>query len=309
LPSILVQYDGNNVETRTFRTHLRALAWGIHRPDPILVGNGGEVVRIQKDEILRLNPNTKHNLRAVSVNPTNNSALMVGNAGTALLLSEDGNFRKLSSLTTENLRAVAWNPKGDLALIAGNNGALMKYHDNRIETIDDGRANLRDISWQHASDQALVTSNCFAEEFIPSPNLFTYETKSDALRAVNEGRSDLIGVDWRPDDAYALVLGYDVVWHNGLIAKFHDNTLSPIKFENNPVYPVAVRWDPKGKAAAIATATAQAGTGNGQLSLWDGESFSALYSSDEFFFSRVSWAPDGSKLAAIASTDTRTFNC
>jgi WD40 repeat protein len=309
LSSILILYNGDRVETRLFRTDFRALAWDSHGPVPILVGNGGEVIRIGKGEILRLNPNTKHNLRAVSVNPTNNSALIVGNVGTALLLNEDGNFRKLSTLTTENLRAVSWNPKGDLALIAGNNGALMKYYDNHIQTIDDGRANLRDISWQHASDQALLTSNCFAEEFIPSPNLFTYETKSDALTAVNEGRSDLIGVDWRPDDAYALVLGYDVVWHNGLIAKFHENTLSPIKFENNRVYPVAVRWDPKGKAAAIATATAQAGAGKSQLSLWDGESFTALYSSSEYSFSRVSWAPDGFKLAAIASTDTRTFNC
>lgn len=309
MPSILVQYDGNKVETKTFPTHLRALAWGTHDPDPILVGNGGEVIRIQKGEILRLNPETKHNLRAVSVNPTNNSALMVGNAGTAILLHEDGQFRKLSVFTHENLRAVAWNSKGNLALIVGNNGAIMKYSGDRIETIDGGRASLRDISWRHDSDQALVTSNCFAEEFIPSPNLFAYESKSDAVRSANEGRCDLIGVDWRPDGAYALVVGYDVVWHNGLIAKFHENTLSPIEFETKRVYPVAVRWDPKGKVAAVATATAQAGIGDGQLSVWDGESFTVLYSSKEFFFSRVSWAPDGIKLAGIASTATRTYNC
>ena len=309
MPSILVQYDGNKVETRTFRTDLRALAWDTHGPYLILVGNCGEVVRIQKGEAIRLHTDTKHNLRAVSVNPTNNSALIVGNAGTALLLHEDGEFTELSTSTFENLRAVAWNPKGNLALIAGNSGVLVKYYDDHIETIDYGRANLRDISWRHASDQALVTSNCFAEEFIPSPNLFTYEAKSDEVRSVNEGRSDLIGVDWKPDDAYALVLGYDVIWHNGLIAKFDENTLSPIKFENKRVYPVAVRWDPKGKAAAIATATAQTGTGNGQLNLWNGENFRTIYSSNEFFFSDVSWALDGFKLAGIASTDTRTFNC
>ncbi len=309
MSSILVLYDGNRIETRLFRTNFRALALDRHGPDLLLVGNGGKVIRIREGEIHRLNPNTKHNLRAISVNPTNDSALIVGNAGTALLLDEDGNFRKLSTLTNENLRTVAWNPKGDLAVIAGNNGALMKYYDNHIETIDNGRANLRDISWRHSSDQALVASNCFAEEFIPSPNLFTYETKSNVLRGANEGRSDLIGIDSKPDDAYALVVGYDVVWHNGLIAKFQENTLSPIKFENSRVYPVAVRWDPKGKAAAIATATTQVGTGNGQLILWDGERFTSLYSSNEFFFSRVSWAPDGSKLAGIASTDTRTFNC
>jgi len=185
----------------------------------------------------------------------------------------------------------------------------MKYFDNHIETIDNGRANLRDISWRHTSDQALVASNCFAEEFVPSTNLFTYETATNVLRGANEGRSDLIGIDWRPDDAYALVVGYDVVWHNGLIARFRENRLSPIKFENSRVYPVAVRWDPKSTAAAIATANTQAGTGNGQLTLWDGERFTPLYNSNQFFFSRVSWAPDGSKLAGIGSTATRTFNC
>ncbi len=267
------------------------------------------MIRIRDREIQRLNTDTKYNLRAVSVNPVDNSALIVGNAGTVLLLHDDGNFIKLSTSTGENLRAAAWNPKGNLALIAGNNGALMKYYESHIEAVDNGRANLRDISWRHASDQALVSSNCFAEEFIPSPNLFVYETKSDTVRSVNEGRSDLIGVDWRPDDAYALVVGYDVVWHNGLIAKFDENTLVPIKFENKRVYPVAVRWDPTGKVAAIATATTQVGTGNGQLSLWDGESFKQLYNSNEFFFSRVSWAAHGFKLAAIASTYTRTFNC
>jgi hypothetical protein len=59
----------------------------------------------------------------------------------------------------------------------------------------------------------------------------------------------------------------------------------------------------------MATATAQVGTGNGQLSLWDGEDFKIIYSSNEFFLSDVSWAPKGFKLAGMASTETRTYNC
>jgi len=196
-----------------------------------------------------------------------------------------------------------------MALIAGNNGTLMKYVDRHIEMVDNDRANLRGISWRRTSDGALVTSNCFAEEFIPSPNLFTYDVKSNGVRSVNEGRSDLIGVDWRPDEAYALVVGYDVVWHTGLIGKFDGKTLSPIKFEDKRVYPVAVRWDSEGKTAAIVTATAQAGSGNGQMFLWDGQIFKTIYSSNEFFFSHVSRVPESVKLAGIASTETRTFNC
>jgi hypothetical protein len=246
-------------------------------------------------------------LRDLSVNPSDDTVLIVGNAGT-ILLGGDGYFTELNSLSFENLRAVAWNHKGTMALIAGNNGTLMKYVDRQIEMVDNGRANLRGISWRKTSNGALVTSNCFAEEFIPSPNLFIY-AKSDAVRSVNEGCSDLIGVGWRPDEAYALVVGYDVVWHTGLISKFDGNALSSIKFENKRVYPVAVRWDSEGKTAAIVTATTEAGSGEGQMFLWDGQIFKRIYSSTEFFFSHVSWAPENVKLAGIASTETRTFNC
>jgi hypothetical protein len=244
----------------------------------------------------------------LSVNLSDDTVLIVGNAGT-ILLGEDGSFTKLNSPSFENLRAVAWNHKGTMALIAGNDGTLMRYVDHQIEMVDDGRANLRGISWRKTSDGALVTSNCFAEEFIPSPNLFTYDANSNGMRSVSEGSSDLIGVDWRPDEAYALVVGYDVVWHTGLIGKFDGKTLLPIKFESQRAYPVAVRWDSEGKTAAIVTATAQAELGNGQIFLWDGQVFKKIYSSTEFFFSHVSWAPESVKLAGIASTETRAFNC
>ena len=272
------------------------------------MGDGGQIIELRGEELVRFNFHTKHDLRDLAVNPSDDTVLVVGNAGT-ILLGEDGSFTKLNSPSFENLRAVAWNHKGTMALIAGNNGTLMKYVDRQIEIVDNGRANLRGISWRKTSDDALVTSNCFAEEFIPSPSLFTYDAKSNGVRSVSEGRSDLIGVDWRPNEAYALVVGYDVVWHTGLIGKFDGKTLSPIRFENKRVYPVAVRWDSEGKTAVIVTATAQAGSGNGQMFLWDGQIFKTIYSSTEFFFSHVSWAPGSVKLAGIASTGTRAFNC
>ena len=308
MPSVLVQYNGDKVETRGFKERLRGVGWTRNGSCVVVVGDRGRIIEVRGEELVRFNLDTKHNLRDLSVNPSDGTVLIVGNAGT-ILLGEDGSFTKLNSPSFQNLRAVAWNHKGTMALIAGNNGTLMKYVDRHIEMVDNDRANLRGISWRRTSDGALVTSNCFAEEFIPSPNLFTYDVKSNGVRSVNEGRSDLIGVDWRPDEAYALVVGYDVVWHTGLIGKFDGKTLSPIKFEDKRVYPVAVRWDSEGKTAAIVTATAQAGSGNGQMFLWDGQIFKTIYSSNEFFFSHVSRVPESVKLAGIASTETRTFNC
>lgn len=267
------------------------------------------MIRVQGDSDVKLDTPTKHNLRAVSVNPANNTALVVGNAGTIIAIRADGSLAKVSTPTFENLRAVRWDAEGATALVAGNNGVLIKYTEHRLDVVDDGRANLRGISWRENSDDALITSNCFAEEFIPSPNLFVFHARKNVLKPVSEGRSDLIGVDWKPAGDFAIVVGYDVVWHNGFMARFDGTDLSPIRFENERVYPIAVRWEPMGRVAAIATSIAQLHSGQGRIILWNVETFREIYRSDEFFFSHIAWAPVGFKLAAIASTEARTFDC
>jgi WD40 repeat protein len=242
------------------------------------------------------------------VNPSNGTALIVGNGGTVLLLDGEGNFKRISVPTFENLRAVSWDPSGSVAIIAGNNGTLLKYSPQGVEGVDDGRANLRDISWRPKSNTALIASNCFAEEFIPSPNLLSYEAETNVVKPLNEGRADLIGVDWKPTGESALVVGYDVVWHNGFIGNFDGTALSSIQFDNKRVYPVAVAWEASAKQAAIVTATGQLGTAKGTVFLWDGRSLKLIYSDDEFFFSDVAWTWKNSRLAALASAETRTFN-
>jgi hypothetical protein len=84
--------------------------------------------------------------------------------------------------------------------------------------------------------------------------------------------------------------------------------VSPIKFENERVYPVAVRWCPTRLEAAIATSAVQPQSGEGRLILWNGESFTEIFRNHEFYFSQVAWAPAGYRLAAIASTEARTFD-
>jgi len=308
LASKLLYYDGRNVQTRMFERNFRGLAWSSRDEALLLVGNGGRILKLQDDKFVSINSGTSHNLRAVAVNDSDGAAIVVGNAGTALLVDEENDVSNITLPTFENLRAIAWHREESVALLGGNNGALFEYSRHDVKAIDAGRANMRDISWRPKSNLALITSNCFAEEFIPSPNLFKYDSETTSATPVNEGRVDLIGADWKQNGELALVVGYDVVWHNGFIGTFDGRTVSPVEFENKNVYPVAVAWKPSADIAAIVTATAQTGTSKGTFFLWDEGSLKPVFTDPEFYFSDATWNQYGEKLAALASTETRAFN-
>jgi len=300
--------EGKSTRDSRVSGHLRYFSWDREGSSLILVGDRGRILTILDNKAISHNSVTQQNLRGVASNPTDDTALIVGNAGTVLLFGE-GRVRKINAPTFENLRAVSWNHDGREALIVGNRGVLLKYSEQTVELIDDGQANLRRIAWKPNSNQALICSNCFAEEFIPSPNLYRYDATTDSLTPLNEGRVDLIGTAWEPDAKSALVVGYDVVWHTGFVGQFDGERLSPIQFESKRTYPVAVSWHPTAHVAAIGTSITQPGVGAGSIVVWDGQSFKTLYRNDMFFFSALAWDPVGRRLAALASTSTRTFNC
>lgn len=307
LPSLLVQVGQRSVEEKVLHGHLRSFAWEpIERSRIMLVGNKGFVARIDGEEIIALDSGTQRNLRAISFNPADGTVLIVGNAGTILLWDEE-KFYGINSSTSENLRAVAWDAHGRMALIAGNRGTLLKYFDKKIKTVGNCRANLRRISWNPHVQRALIVSSCFAEEFIPSPNLFSYQGDTEVIVPLNERRVDLIGVDWHPNGQSALVVGFDVVWHNGVISSYDEGRLSQIAFQSRHVYPVATAWNSKGSLAAIATAAVEPEIGRGVIYLWNGHVLRQIYADSKFFFSAVSWNDE--VLVALASTATRTYNC
>lgn len=309
MSSLLVIYDGDKVETRNILGRIRGLAWDWRGSSLMVVGNGGTVLKIQDRRLeVTLDTGLRKNLRSVSINPSDNRALVVGNSGTIITIEPDGSVAKLNSPVSENLRVVRWKADGSIALIAGNNGALIKYIEGELEMVNDGRANLRGISWRNGNDEALVTSNCFAEEFIPSPNLFLFDARVNTIKPVSDTHSDFIGVDWNPNENFALVVGYDVIWHNGVIARFDDSGLSPVELQDHHVYPTAVSWDPKGRVAAIASSTPQPHSSQGRILLWDRQTFREIYRNEDFFFSSIAWSPVGFKLAAVASTEARTFD-
>jgi len=308
LTSKLFRHDGQNFQTRMFGQNFRGLAWSSLDDGLFLVGNGGRVLKVQDGKPVSIHSGTSHNLRAVAVNASDGAAIIVGNAGTALLVDQNENVSNIALPTFENLRAVAWHREKSMALLAGNNGALFEYSHDGVKTIDAGRANLRDISWRPKSDIAFITSNCFAEEFIPSSNLFQYNSETNSATSINEGRVDLLGVDWKQNGELAVVVGYDVVWHNGFIGTFDGRSVSPVEFESKNVYPVAVAWKPSAGIAAIATATSRAGIGKGTIYFWNEGSLNPVFADSEFYFSDVAWSQHGELLAAVASTETRTFN-
>jgi len=309
LPSILLEYGNGKLRTRELGGVFRSFAWGMQGAGLILVGDRGRIVKVEGESLISIASGTRQNLRGISVSPLDGSILAVGNAGSAILVDEKTPLSKMQDLGSENLRAASWNPEGTLALIAGNGGSLLVYKDGTAQIIEDGRANLRHIAWRPKTDLALVTSNCFAEEFFPSSNLFSYEAESQVFNSVNEGRADLIGVDWKPDGSSAIVVGYDVIWHNGVISTFDGQNLSPIEFANKGVYPVAVAWNPKEPVAAIVTAAAQAGMGEGTVYLWDESELRPIFRNNTFFFSAVTWNKKGTELFALGSSATRAFNC
>jgi len=267
------------------------------------------MLKIQDDSLdINLDTGTTHNLRSVAVNPIDSTALAVGNTGTIISIRANRSLTSMNSLTFGNLRAVRFNADGTAALIAGNNGTLIKFTEHSLETIDGGLANLRGVSWRKNREQALITSNCFADEFIPSPNLFLLDAKENKLNPVSEGKADLIGVDWHPDGSFAVAVGYDVVWHNGVIGRYDESGLSPIEFQNSHVYPTAVCWNPNGSIAAIATSTPEPRLSQGRIILMEGSTLREIYRNEDYFFSDIAWSPVGLRLAAIASTDARTFN-
>ncbi|HUK49548.1 MAG TPA: WD40 repeat domain-containing protein [Terriglobales bacterium] len=308
MASIIVHYDRRRTDLVQVNGQLRSLDWDRQDVQLTVVGGHGFVGRFHDGSLARVESGVTQNLRAISINPKDGTMLIVGNRGTVLLLEDLDRVAQIYSPTSENLRAVAWNTSGDVALVAGNNGVLMRYENHRLDFIGGAMANLRDVSWRPNHDEALVTSNCFAEEFIPSPNLFTYDANANLLKRLNESRADLIAVDWNSKGDGAMVVGYDVVWHTGVIASYKDQELTNVDFHNKRVYPTSVHWNPAGNVAAIGTATSEPGVGTGKLLLWDGNVVKEVYNNPRFFFSELKWSPDGSRFGAVASSGTRAFN-
>ena len=146
MPSILVEFDGQTVHKRKLRGILRSLAWD-GNGQCLLVGNNGRILIVQTGKPIALEVGTQKNLRAVTINPSDGTALIAGTEGSLLFVDEERHVSKVDASTSENLRAVVWNAEGSMALIAGNHGVLTRYSNHEVRSIEGGRANLRHVAW------------------------------------------------------------------------------------------------------------------------------------------------------------------
>jgi hypothetical protein len=304
MSTIAVLYEDEELHTIPLKGRFRGIAWDPEGDFATLVGDNGRVLRVFSDQTVRdLDLGITNHLRSISANPKDGGLLIAGNSGT--LFHFCGTRTNIQVPTFENLRTVSWNAQGTTALIGGNAGTLLKYSNFSVHSLDNKRANLRRIAWHPLDNRALITSNCFAEQFLPSANLFLYDSDTEQIWEVNQSPTDLIGVDWEPNGEFALVAGYDIVWHTGFIGQFNGTVLTPVSFENKLVYPVAIAF---GKFVAVCTAVAQAGIGTGSIRLWKDGKLRTIFESDRYYFSAAGWNKRGS-LMALASPANRAFNC
>jgi hypothetical protein len=122
------EFDGNAFRALDWEPR-RALRWAAWRPDSaaaLLVGNAGSALLFDGNGLDVLSTGAKQNLRGAAWSPDGTMALLVGNRGAVIVL-EGEEFRELASVTSENLRRVAWHPAGGYALVIGNAGAVLRY--------------------------------------------------------------------------------------------------------------------------------------------------------------------------------------
>src|SRR5207249_11603637 len=75
------------------------------------------------------------NLRSISWNPDGNSALLVGDKGTALLYRASGSISVLPTGTGQPLFAVSWDPSGAYALAGGGGGVILRYNGTAFKAL------------------------------------------------------------------------------------------------------------------------------------------------------------------------------
>jgi hypothetical protein len=121
-------FDGEELRPLDWQPK-RALRWAAWLPDgsaALLIGNAGSALLFDGNGLDGLSTGSRQNLRGAAWSPDGSMALLVGNRGAVLAL-EGEEFRELTPMTSENLRRVAWHPSGEYALVIGNAGTVLRY--------------------------------------------------------------------------------------------------------------------------------------------------------------------------------------
>ncbi len=285
---------------------IRWIAWRRDGGSALAVGNGGLILHFDGEAFDRLESPTRENLRCASYNPAN-QALIVGNRGTMLQL-KNGEITTIGVDVEANLRRVSWSPDGSLALVVGNSGSALAWQAGNVQELTGAFSNLRSITWHPEGRHALVSGNYFGMSMVPCPTLYEYQRESNQLNPLTTTeKTDLIGVEWKPDGEYALAVGYEVVWQEPRVFRWTKNELETIHVPEPGLYPSLVAWDPTGDRALIGTGSPfPPGQGEGVILEYRRGKVRKLDSSS-YRIACIAWHPMEDFAVIVGQANARTF--
>lgn len=292
------------------------LRWVCWRDDElIMVGNNGcVIIYTLSGKVRQINSGTDENLRCIDISKDGDTAIIVGNKGTILMM-RDEELSKVDSATDSNLRRVAWSDDGSYALAVGNEGAALLIHRGRVMSVESEGNNLRSVSW-HRDGYAIVVGNTARATIggmIPASGFYRFDPiklQLTPIARLNEPRTpeDLTSVSWRPDWSYCVIVGYDQVWSTPSLYKYDGSSIVKIEWKGEDVYPTGFAWHPSGKFGNIVTGGPKLGSGRGMVFKFDGSSPSLIYDWKENHIGCISWSKDGKYALIIGDPEIRSFS-
>lgn len=288
------------------RHQIRWIAWSRDGGSALAVGQRGLVLRFDGEKFEKLESPAQENLRCASYNPAG-EALLVGNRGTVLQFSH-GSFVLGAVGMEANLRRVAWSPDGSTALLLGNNGTALTWQTGTTQELAGALNNLRSVSWDPQGNHALVSGNYFGTLMVPCPTLYEYQRGAKELKSLKTSeKTDIIGVEWKPDGSYALGVGYEVVWQEPRIFRWTNNELETIPVPERVFYPTIVGWHPRANRALIGAGSPfPTGRGGEAVLEFEEGKIRRLYSGPHRI-TCIAWHPRGDLAIIVGNINARTF--
>lgn len=290
------------------REDVRWITWKPDGKSALLVGNSGLAAWFRDGVIRDVPSGTRMNLRGAAFSPHDDRAIIVGNNGVMMEYS-DQTMRRIESGVVAHLRRVAWSPDGRNALIVGNDGICARLDADRSVQVRGAVSNLRAVEYQPTRNFALVCANRFSGEFVPSPNLFRYTNENQTLEPLLDGEnSDLTALAWHPGGDKAIVVGYDLTWHEPRLFETDGKEVSKIESKIRGLHPSAVSWLSEHKEALIGTATPEAEHFPSQVLIMSDGRLERIFEATDYHVTCIACHPAKDFALIAGSPATRIFN-
>ena len=207
----------------------------------LVVGNRGVMMRYVQGVWTNRSFDPRGDLFSMDWRPQGDYGLVVGAGGHISKVSPKGG-RVISSPITNDLFDVDWSSDGSYALICGGGGNVLRYNhgDDAAISIREGLLALRGISVKPDANEALAVGD--------GGHVWHWDNGIWAdKKMLGDGRN-LWDVAWRPDGAFAIIVGV-----SGAVLNFTGTGLAETFFPQPDTYApfFSVTWDGDGDKAMI----------------------------------------------------------